>query len=201
MDLLDQAFDAAMDKTHPEMTAEQREKYKSVIERIFKDNLEPHEAMGLSDEMLENLYAYGNTLFNTGNYQKAQQVYLALCYLKPTHSKFMLALASTYHKMKDYPNATFGYVHSASLDKDNPLPLFYLYDCFMQQNLFPSALEALIEAIKRCGSNKEHARLKAKCLMIIKSLQKQVDEVMKETQSEEPAKKPESQTAENTKVA
>jgi type III secretion system low calcium response chaperone LcrH/SycD len=206
MDPLDQAFDTTMDKIHPEMKADQRTKFKDVMDKIFKEGMPAHEAMGLGNEMLENLYAYGNSLFSSGNYKKAQQVYLALCYLKPTEARFLFALAATYHKMKDYTDAIFTYVHSASLDKENPKPMFYLYDCFMQKQLFQSALESLIEAIKRCGDKKEHGPLKAKCLLIIRSLRKQVDEeeakLKNQTAPEEAAIKPEAkQTANNTRAA
>jgi len=185
MDLLDAAFDASMAKINPKMNANQRAKFKDVMEKIFKEGQIPHEAMGLGNEMLENLYAYGNNLFSSGNYKKAQQLYMGLCYLKPIEPRFLFALGATYHKMKDYPNAIYGYVHSANVDKENPQPMFYLYDCFMQQKMFQAALEALIECIRRCGNKKENAPLKAKCILIINSLRKQVEEEEAKLQKEE----------------
>ena len=158
MDLLDGAFDATMDRIKPEMNPKQRAKFKGVIEKIFKDGQIPHEAMGLGNEMLENLYAYGNNLFSSGNYKKAHQLYMGLCYLKPTDWRFLFALAAAYHKMNDYSSAIVGYVYCANLDRENPQPMFYLYDCFMQKLNFNAALEALIEAIKRCGDKKNMPR-------------------------------------------
>lgn len=175
MDLLDQAFDATIDRINPKIPLSQRKKLKEAIEKIFIDGQVPHQAMGLGTDMLEHLYSYGNGLFSSGNYQKASDIYQALIYLNPTDSRFVFALAAAYHKMKKFREAVFAYVHSANLDKENPEPLYYMFDCFSELNLPQQALESLIECIKRCGDKKQNGLMKAKCLLIIKNLRQQVE--------------------------
>lgn len=169
--------DSTLDAAGSEIPQKQRAMYKEAFEKIFKNGEIPYEALGMGSAFLEHLYAYGHGLYKTGNYKKAAQIFSALSILNPNDSRYVFAQAATHQKMKMYPEAIQAYLAYARRVPEDPEPLYYLYDCFLQTGLMQQALESLIEAITRCGNNKQHAHLKAKCIMIIKSLRRQVQEI------------------------
>lgn len=174
MDTLDQLIDKSLGSIKIKLSDVDKEKYKVILKQIIKDGKKPKDVLGFSDEMIEHIYSYGYRLFNLGNYKKARDVFLALQVLVPDDPRFSLALGSSYHRLKEYLEALRFYYMCGNQDKDNPMPFFYMYDCFMQGKFLGDAEICLQTVIARCGNRKFFAALKRRCQLTLDTLHKQM---------------------------
>jgi type III secretion system low calcium response chaperone LcrH/SycD len=122
------------------------------------------------------MYAYGFRLYNLGDYKKALQVFTGLTMIDPQDFRFHLSLGAAYHRLKNHVSAVDSYYRSAQIEPENPMPHYYMYDCFMQENLWGDAQLCLDEVIKRCGNHPECAELKARCKMLSDPLKAKIAE-------------------------
>lgn len=143
-------------KEHPESDATQ---YEEALKSIFYEGKLPKDALNISEDLLERLYAYSERLYASGNYAKAQKIFNILRQLSPEDTRFWLGLAASYHKLKNYDMAIVYYYSVLSLDTQDPLPYFYLSDCFEKKDNDVGVMMALNGLITRAGDNAKYASL------------------------------------------
>lgn len=147
----------------------------------------PQEMWGLTDPMVEGIYAQAYRLYNTGKYKDASQLFRLLVMLNPTESKFILGLGACFHLLKEYKSAVETYGVCAAVDPDNPVPFYHLSDCFIQMKDPSSALISLEMAVKRAGDKAEFSTLKDRALLTMESLKKEIKESDKPKEPEKPS--------------
>lgn len=158
-------------------------------EVIFESKL-PYQAMGLKESNLNNIYLYAYNVFKGGKYDEAISAFFVLSMLDPTSAKYSFALASAYHKNKDYELAAGKYFGAAYLDPTNPVPYFHASDCFEKMGEKESAILALNGAISRCGEDPHWESVKGRALAMREYLKKNsnwdkvVAEIIKEDQED-----------------
>lgn len=173
MNPLEEMIEASMDSS---LSQEEKQKYKSIFMQIFIDGKTPSEVLGFDKDMIEHMYAYGFRLYNLGDYKKAVNVFLGLTMFDQTDPRFSLAAGAAYHKLKNVVKAVDYYYQSSLEDPDYPMPHFFMYDCFMQQDLWGDAAFCLEEVIKRCGDHSEYNELKARCKLLLEPLKVKIGE-------------------------
>lgn len=152
---------------------------KETAENIAKDLLSRMEqnpgmtlqdATGVSDQALEEIYSLAYTFYNQGKYPEAVSLFEFLAGSSPKCFKYVLGLASSYHQLQAYKEASAGFYIALNIDPTNPLPAYYLMDCFIKQGFLEEAKEFAEIASLICEDKAEYAELKERCDLIRKSL-------------------------------
>jgi len=146
---------------------------KDFTEKMVNRGLPPKDAAGISNKLLEGIYAQAYRLYNTGKYIEATHLFRLLILLDPNESKYVLGLAACFHMMKEYKNAIQTYTMCLMLDPQNPIPFYHSSDCYIQMKDFTSAILCLEMAIQQAGEKQEFAKLKERALLSLESLKKQ----------------------------
>jgi type III secretion system low calcium response chaperone LcrH/SycD len=147
----------------------------NLTSKMLKQGLTPKDAMGLSSQLLEGIYAQAYRLYNTGKYAEASHLFRTLIMMDPTKAKYVLGLGACFHMLKEYKNAISTYTMSSIIDGQNPIPFYHSSDCFIQMKDYPSAIVSLKMAIKYAGEKPEYAKLKERAMLSLDSLVQQID--------------------------
>lgn len=172
MDLSKELIKVIMSKISDEAFQNEKPKYEEVLIKIFGEHVKPKDAMGFSNETIEYIYSYGYRLYNNGNYKKAADVFAMLLVLDPTDSRFPLALGACNHRLKNWAEAVQNYYLAGVLEATSPLPFYYIFDCYIQNNFLQEAALCLEEVIKRAGNQEAYAKIKQKSKLLLEGLKK-----------------------------
>lgn len=146
--------------------------FKELMDKMTKQKLPPKDALGLTGNMLEGIYAQAYRLYNTGKYGEATQLFRLLVLLDATEPKYILGLAACFHMIKEYKTAVQIYMMCAMVDPESPLPHYHCSDCLLQMKDALSASVSLEMAIERAGNKPEYAKIKERSLMSLENLKK-----------------------------
>lgn len=141
-----------------------------ISKNVFEKGMLPKDAMGLSESMIEGIYAYAYRLYNSGKYRDASHLFRILILLNPTESKYILGLGACQHMQHDYQNAIASYAFIGLVDPYNPLPHYHISDCYLKTNLIPMAKAELQQAIEKCGQQPQYALIKERAALMLESL-------------------------------
>lgn len=155
--------------------------YGAFAETMLKGAI-PKEELGYTPEKIVGIYGQAYSLYNTGNYKDAAQLFRLLVVLDPAEFKYMFALASCFHMMKEYMNAVKVYTVCGLLDPQNPIPQFHASDCYIQMRDRISALIVLELAIKYAGNKPEYQVLKDRALMTMSGIKKELEKTNSATE-------------------
>lgn len=104
------------------------------VEKVFRDYFEKgiplYQAMGIDKEFMKYIYATGYQLFQAGKYTEALASFQLLATYDPDNPTYMLGQALCFKEMKKFPNAISGFIQYAMRKDDDPLPYWYMYECF-----------------------------------------------------------------------
>ena len=128
------------------------------------------EATGVSDETLEEIYSLAYGFYNQGRYEESIALFQLLAGCAPTHYKYVLGLASSYHQINAYEEAAAGFLLALQLEVTNPIPAYYAADSFLKREMQEEADEMAKMTIDICGTRPEYSELKERCQLIVKSL-------------------------------
>ncbi|MFC2049475.1 SycD/LcrH family type III secretion system chaperone [Chlamydiota bacterium] len=128
------------------------------------------EATGVSDEVLEEIYHLAYTFYNQGKYKEAAALFQFLSGASPSTYKYVLGLASCFHQCESYEQAAIGFYIALQTQPDNPIPAYYITDCFLKQDLKEEALEFAEVTLMICEDKPKYAELSHRCRLIIESL-------------------------------
>lgn len=108
----------------------------------------------LSDEEMEQFYAYGFAQYNSGNWNEAADVFRVLCTRRPLESRFWFGLGATLQEAKSYTDSLHAWAMAALLREEDPFPHFHAAECYFSIENKEEASKALNEAEIRMG--KQH---------------------------------------------
>lgn len=149
-------------------------KSEELLIKVLEQNMLPKDAMGLDDAFLEKIYADGYNFFKAGQYEKAMGIYRILMLLNPLDARHPMALASCYHRLKNYYEAMLYYGLSNELDEKNPLPLYHASDCMIKLGNKKEALILLKAMLQKMGNNPKYVILKERVEQSIKPLEEEI---------------------------
>src|SRR5260221_14564233 len=109
----------------------------------MKKGVMPKAALRIGDDTMEEIYTQAYNLYNQGRYKEASYIFRMLMMLDFTTPKYILGLAASLHRMKDYQNASNLYMLCAALDPKNPMPHYHSADCYLQIDAMELAILAL----------------------------------------------------------
>lgn len=160
------------------LTEKEKKMQVDALSEVFLKGKPAEEAMGLDDDIMQVIYSQAYKLYNSGNFNEANQYFKFLSLLDPTPKNF-LGLAASFHQLKDYDNAIQTYFSCAYMEPDNPVPYFYIYDCYEKLNNPFGVMMALNGCIVTCGLEPKYVALKTRCLAILGKLKGEEPETNK----------------------
>lgn len=167
MKAVEELIEEAVAETFPKATPEEKKERAASLEEMLKKGGVPNpDDLGVTPEMMSNLYAFAHRLYTTGNYKAARALFVWLCILDDQNALFHFGLASCYHMQKQYDKAKTAYIASFIRDVNNPLPFFHLADCYTNLNNIPAAVESLKWVIKSTGTDPKYARIKERAILM-----------------------------------
>lgn len=157
--LIHSAVESIQDKVSPRFLPMIEE----ALIKIETKGLTPQEAMGISEDVIEEIYEQGYHFFKSGKFKDALAIFNVLVQLVGgTDSRFIFAIAATHHHMKNYVEAAGYYMLYEAANPADPLPYYHLYDCFRKNNNEELARNALKASLRLAGNDPKYADLKAK---------------------------------------
>ncbi|GAB4233697.1 MAG: hypothetical protein Tsb0021_12770 [Chlamydiales bacterium] len=147
---------------------------KKLAENVEHNAVIPKEALGISDEAAERIYAQAFQLYNMGKYKEAQKLFISLTLLNAMETKYILGLAACAHMMKDHEQAVNHYLKCGMMDPKSPIPFYHASDCFIQLNDIYSTMICLNTVIKRAGEKPEFEKMKNRAEATLKTLEEKL---------------------------
>lgn len=148
----------------------------AILTEALNKGVMPKTALHLNDDTMEAIYGQGYNLYNQGKYKEASYVFRLLMLLDYTSPKYVLGLAASLHRIKDYKNAANAYLLCGALDMNNPLPHYHSADCYIQLGFAPMAIFSLKIAIKTAGDQPQYSVIKERSALMLKTLEEQMAE-------------------------
>lgn len=149
---------------------------KTIMSHAINKGIMPKAALKISDDTMEAIYTQAYNLYNQGKYKEASYIFRLLMLLDYTTSKYVLGVAASLHRMKDYTNAANLYLLCSALDTKNPMPHYHSADCYLQLNAVELAVIALNMAITAAGDQPQYAVLKERAQLLKAGLDVQIKE-------------------------
>lgn len=160
---INDAVDAAINEVKGKIPSHMLPLFKETALRIEMEQIPPYEAMGIPKEMVEEMYAQGYHFFQSGKFKDALNCFITVDRMAGgSEPRFLFSIAATYHQMKRYEEAAGLYMFYEALHPTDPLPYYYLYDCFKNLNQPEMALNSLRGAARLAAKTPKYATLKAR---------------------------------------
>lgn len=161
-------------KMGPAASKEDKQVQAKVLLKVLEQGVAPKDALNFSKKDMVEIYSFAYSQFSGGKYREAAELFKMLMMLDPQEVDFVTGLGVCYHRLKNYPDALKAYMLSSILAPDDPVPLFYAYDCCKNLNELGSAGMLLSKLIKLAGTQPKYAKLKANAEVLLAGLEKEL---------------------------
>lgn len=135
----------------------------------------PKKILNLGEDQIETIYTQSYTMYNQGKYKEASYLFTVLMCIDPTVPKHVMGFAACCHRQDMYEKAIELYILCSSLDTENPLPDFHAADCWIKLQSPEAAVVHLKNAIERAKDIPEHAIVKERAIMMIQTLEAEIE--------------------------
>lgn len=162
-----------INKVTPNATTEEKKERAQNLMKIFEKGMDPKELMGLSDTEVASIYSFAYSKLIKGKYEEAKELFKFLWSLEPNNYDFVISIGVCYHRLKDYAMASVYYMLADSIEPKDPLPYFYMYDCFMNLKHVESACIVLQAVIAKAGDRPEYIMMVERAKLLLESAEHQ----------------------------
>lgn len=154
---------------------QQKQKLADLLqERIKGENMQPKEALELSDDTMEYLYKLGYYFYTTGQFTKALDVFRHLTLLDHKSYKYAFGMAAVCHQLKNYEAALISYYVAYLDDVVNPIPLYYASDCLYELGQISTAEKFCSLAVALASDFPEYGSIKEEAQLFLQTIQKKL---------------------------
>lgn len=162
-----------------DFSKEDKKRYAKVLLDIAEKGKTPAEAMQFQKSDLALIYNYAYSFYNKGDYKTAIELYKMLVTLDPTYPSFSLALGVCYQQMKEYKKAIVAYTLAYQHSKNDPIPYYYLYDCYLKTGDQFAALMMINQAIIKAADQEKYKKIKERSQKFRDDLSKEISKEYK----------------------
>lgn len=171
---LDDVINDTIDKFVPNASSKIKASLVEIMNKVMVQGMNPLEAAGLKPEDLEWLYAQAYNLYKAGQYKDSILLFRAVIQINPMVSKYYIGLGACYFMLKEYETAIFPYLAADYVDKANPIPLYYVAECFLKLNNKPAALKAYDQLLELFKSVPLFPHLRERIRLSAEQLRKEI---------------------------
>lgn len=152
-----------------EITAEQ---LNTLIHDFLVNNKTFKDVRGITDKEMESMYAIAYNFYNHGKFDRANDLFTALCQMDTYEPKYWIGLGAARQMQKNYEKAIDAYGMATLFDAQNPLPAFYAAHCYMKLKNHERAIQALDAVLAISKDKKEYKDLHAQAEQLREGLHK-----------------------------
>lgn len=145
-----------------------------IMQQVTKMGAFPKDLFGMSDAMVEGVYAQAYRLYNSGKYKEACELFRLLIMINAMEPKYTMGFGACHHMLKDFKSAIDAYQICAMLEPNSPVPHYHSSDCYIQMGDAISAIIELEVAVKRAGDKPQFKMLKDRAVLTIESIKKEL---------------------------
>jgi type III secretion system low calcium response chaperone LcrH/SycD len=187
------AIKEVIEKMPSKFPMEDKKKHEELLMNVFEKGMTPQKAMGFDDNFMEYLYTCAYSMFQSGKYNEARELFLLLMKLNPGESKYAFSLGCCYKKQEKWHDAAIVFIGCYYREGHNPIPLYHAADCMIKLNSKRAAIMALEQALDSSRVYEslhhekklhEHEAMRKRAELLIKSLSKDLEEDSKTPKEE-----------------
>lgn len=144
------------------LTQEDGAMMKEALVKVFDEGMVLKNVMHVADKTVNALYSIAYHNYNNGKYNEAIKMLDFLIVIDVSDKRFQLAIAACYLMLKKYKEATGFYKQCTIIDKSDPLPYYYMYECYYRRKHYLYAASALKYGIQRAKGNPDYSEYQKK---------------------------------------
>ena len=129
------------------------------------------QAMGLTADACEAMYAHGHSLYAQGKYNDAFKIFAQLVAYDHMDSRYQMALASAMQMTRRYEEALQQYMIVTVMRIDDPVPVYHCAECLIALGRPDDARESLNLVIGTLCKPGEHDVVRTRAEALLKALQ------------------------------
>lgn len=156
------------------ITEAEKKQVKEIFTKVLEQDMKLKDAMGMDDRTVEGFYAYAYGQYENGKYKEALALFQFLRSLDESDPKFYLAIGACLHKLKRYKPATYAYMGAGMMNPKDPLPFYYMADCYLQLDRKQSAAVSLQITIDRAQLNPIYKAIQDKCELMLDAMKNDI---------------------------
>jgi type III secretion system low calcium response chaperone LcrH/SycD len=130
------------------------------------------DALNISHEQLESLYAWGYDLQKRGQFEQAENVFQYLCYLNQFDQRGWIALGYCRERLKQLDRALHAYITAGLIDVDNPIPALRTAECLLHKGELSAAKSAAEMVCDLAGDAPEYRQRRNRAEQLLKIIDK-----------------------------
>jgi len=161
---------ADLQKKHPDADLSN---YRKILESVYLEGKPAKDTMGLGNEVIDALYAFGSNAYNTGNFVMSEAIFRHLLFMDSSQPRFGFALAASLHMQKKYRKALEMYFMCLIYDSENPLVFYHGADCCIHLNQIHAADLLLQNTIDLAKDRPAYSHIVERSKMILEQLIKE----------------------------
>jgi type III secretion system low calcium response chaperone LcrH/SycD len=148
------------------------EEVNKVLQKMHDHKLTLKEAMGVSDDFLEEMYSVAYNYYEQGKLKESLSLFQILVGICPENFRFAFGIASAHHQLGQYYDAAGAYALALSNEPLNPVASFYLADCYYRLDFKKETREALELTVELCEQDERYATIREQSLLMLNKLKK-----------------------------
>lgn len=137
---------------------------------ILNDGIFSKDSLGITARELNRVYSQAKQLYDAGKFEEARTLFSALIILDSQVPAFLYGLASTFLMLKEYDGAIEAFLEYAGLVQNDPLPYFFVAECYEKKNDIVSTMIALQTVINRAGDQTHYQEIKNRASLVLNAL-------------------------------
>ncbi|SAI69990.1 regulatory protein [Bordetella ansorpii] len=127
------------------------------------------QAMDITDDECEALYAYGHALYQQGKYSDAMKAFAQVTAYNHMDARYQMAFGGAAQMLGRYEDALRQYVIVTMMRLDDPAPVYHSAECLLALGRLPEAAESLAMAIE-LSRGEEHAATRARASAMLQAV-------------------------------
>lgn len=160
---------SAHQDTDADLTPEDAAKMVQDLGALWRNGGTLGQAMNISEEECEALYAYGHALYQQGKYADAMKMFAQATAYNHMESRYQMAFGGAAQMLGRYEDALRQYAIATVMTLDDPAPVYHSAECLLALGRLPEAAESLAMAVDLCR-RPEHAAVKARASAMLQAV-------------------------------
>ncbi|QJU42315.1 SycD/LcrH family type III secretion system chaperone [Serratia marcescens] len=119
----------------------ERQAVEDMLTAVLNEGVMLKDIHGISDEMMEQMYAHGHHFYENGRLDEAESFFTALCMYDLSNANYFVGLGAVNQLKKNYQKACDLYSLAYVMGKENVNLIFYSGQCQLLMGNFIKALQ------------------------------------------------------------
>ena len=128
------------------------------------------QAMNITDDECEALYAFGHAQYEQGRYADAFKAFAQATIYNHLESRYQEAAGAAAQMLGRYEDALRHYLAVTVMKLDDPAPVYHCAECLLALGKLPEAAESLALVADMCEGDEARAGLKSRAQALLKAL-------------------------------